>query len=371
MAPQPDVHNARRAEALEPHSPNAFGLLRLVLASLVIVQHSLILTGHPAEVWIGSLELFQRATYGDVAVAGFFAVSGYLLAGSVHRHRPTRFLRLRFFRLFPGFWVALLMVAFVVAPAIAWVADRQGSYAVVGPDSAMTYVVQNAALVIFQPSIGTVLEGNPYPNGLDGSFWTLAPEFLCYLGLLVLAIVAARFRARSWFLPVATAGVLWLAFVAGGVVLGERGLVLSQVASLGTAFFVGASISVLGWARDMTWQRVATAGVLLALALAMGLWNPFGPILLALSVVGLGSVIRTGPLATVGTRNDISYGVYLYHFPIIQLLVAGGLATNLPWVAGTALSVLVWASTLPVAWLSWLLVESPSQRFAHSRTRQR
>ena len=91
-----------------------------------------------------------------MAVGGFFALSGFLLQTSVIRNNPSRFLRLRFFRLIPGFWATLVVVAFVLAPLIAWQAGTLSSYRILGSDSASTYVAANAALLITQPSIGGV-----------------------------------------------------------------------------------------------------------------------------------------------------------------------------------------------------------------------
>jgi len=334
----------------------------MVLASLVIVQHALVLTGHEDSVQVGLAAVTRQATYGDLAVGGFFALSGFLLWGSSQRHSSMSFLRLRFFRLFPGFWAALLVVAFVFAPAIAWVGQRSGAFVLVGPDSAVTYVVRNLGLVIFQPTIGAVLEGNPHPQGLDGSFWTLAPEFLCYMGLLVLVRVAhGSFRWNSVVLASAAGGSTIVFGIAAPLLGPGRGDTLSLLASLAAAFFTGSLIGCRGWLKDARWGLVAAAGVSLALALALGLWLPFGPALLTVFVVSLGAAIRTGFAAKVGTRVDLSYGMYLYHFPVIQLLVAAGLTATTATLAVVGIAPLVWLITLPFAAMSWFVVESPAQ----------
>jgi len=65
-------------------------------------------------------------------------------------------------------------------------------------------------------------------------------------------------------------------------------------------------------------------------------------------------------------RNDISYGVYVYAFPVQQLLALAG-AQVWGWWAYMVLSV---ALTVPVAWASWLLVEQPALRFKSKRPRR-
>jgi peptidoglycan/LPS O-acetylase OafA/YrhL len=55
----------------------------------------------------------------------------------------------------------------------------------------------------------------------------------------------------------------------------------------------------------------------------------------------------------VQLRNDLSYGVYIYAFPIQQLLASFGLARLNPIV----FFVIATAATVPLAALSWFLVE--------------
>jgi peptidoglycan/LPS O-acetylase OafA/YrhL len=77
---------AKTAVTLESHidlRDNALNLMRLVLASSVIVWHSFTVTGHPlANTHFGQL-------LGDMPVDGFFAISGFLLCASWFR-KPTR-----------------------------------------------------------------------------------------------------------------------------------------------------------------------------------------------------------------------------------------------------------------------------------------
>lgn len=355
----------RRSEpAIPPHKRNGYGLLRLVLASTVIVQHSLALTGNEDYVWLG---WWRPTSYGDLAVAGFFGLSGYLLHTSVTRHPPARFLRLRFFRLFPGFWVTLVAVAFAFAPLIALASGDIGAYRLVGPDSAVTYVGFNAGLVIVQHSIGEVAASNPYPLALDGALWSLAPEFLCYLTLLLVVVAGRRLGVTGPLVPAVTAAAAWLVFALAGPVLSPvvgdgRAAALTLLASLATTFFAGAWLAATKRLDGCSAATAAGWAGVLVVVVAAGLWNPLGPLALAATVVAVGAALRTGWPSRVGTRADLSYGVYLYHFPVIQLLVAAGL-TGL-----TVLWAVVWLVpvtlllTLPVAAASWFGVEAPAQR---------
>ena len=349
------------------HRANGYGLLRLVLASLVIVQHSMYLTGHEAFIFVGLTEIGRKASYGDLAVGGFFALSGFLLQSSVVRNAPRRFLRLRFFRLLPGFWATLLVVAFVLTPLISWLSGTWHSYRILGADSASTYVLANAGLLILQPSIGGVLATHPYPQALDGSLWTLLPEFTCYLTLLAVTLIARRAGITGWSPPaVIASGALMLFWFAEPALPGEAGLVVSQMASLAASFFCGSAIAALHLQRRANRTNTAVLGVLLAMVLGLGLWLPFGPPILAGFVVFLGAVLHEGWPSRVGIRSDLSYGVYLYHFPVIQLLIAAGIVGGSVAADILVLTPLALLITLPLAAASWHFVEAPAQRFARS-----
>ncbi len=354
--------------ALRQHTRNGYGLLRLCLASLVILQHSLALTGHEDNARLGLVAIGEQASFGDIAVGGFFALSGFLLSASVRRNTPGRFLRLRFFRLFPGFWATLVVVAFVLAPLIALAAGTLSGYRLVGDDSAIGYVGWNAALLVVQPTIGDVLSNNPYPTGLDGSLWTLLPEFTCYVTLLLIVLLGRRLRTPAWLLPVLGCAAALLVYPFALIVLDPASAsYLGLVAGLPAAFFAGSAMAELGLQRHATWPLVASLAVANLLVILLGLWLPLGPPLLAALVVLLGAVLTSGWPARVGTRNDFSYGVYLYHFPVIQLLVALGLGGLSAASALLLLSPLALLATAPLAVASWYFVEAPAQRRGRRR----
>jgi peptidoglycan/LPS O-acetylase OafA/YrhL len=61
--------------------------------------------------------------------------------------------------------------------------------------------------------------------------------------------------------------------------------------------------------------------------------------------------------------GDFSYGTYVLHWPIIQLIIAAGLYNSHPWMAFA----LTFVTVAIGAVLSWFFVEKPSLAFAHSR----
>jgi peptidoglycan/LPS O-acetylase OafA/YrhL len=112
--------------------------------------------------------------------------------------------------------------------------------------------------------------------------------------------------------------------------------------------------------RDHIPCRARIAGLFGILCIIVAVAGPhvfmiFAPLPLAYLLLWSGASM---PLR-IGTRNDLSYGMYVYGYPMQQLLVVAGVASALP----AALFVLVSAiSTALPAWASWLLVERPVMR---------
>jgi peptidoglycan/LPS O-acetylase OafA/YrhL len=341
----------------EPSHRNGFGLLRLVLASSVILQHSLALTGHIDDTFIG---WWRPASIGDLAVSGFFAVSGYLLFASARRNSPRQYLSLRFHRLFPGYWASLVVVAFVAAPVAALLGA--GTYQLLGTQSAMTFVVMNSTLVVLQHGIGDLLASNPWPLALNGSLWSLAPEFCCYLILLVTVLLGRRGKVSVdvWLGTVlvgcVTVMTLNRLFLHTGI-----GDALGLLAGLGLAFFTGSLVQHRGWLQRPSTRTTLLALLAVAGVVAVGLWAPVGPIVLAVALIAVGRRLTTGWASRVDEHRDVSYGVYLYHFPVIQLLVAAGVVPLTVVGALTVLAPATFVLVLPLAAASWYVVEKPAQ----------
>jgi peptidoglycan/LPS O-acetylase OafA/YrhL len=82
-------------------------------------------------------------------------------------------------------------------------------------------------------------------------------------------------------------------------------------------------------------------------------YRVLGAIPLAYAIIVSGALIHNKRLRL---KTDLSYGVYIYAFPIQQLLIIGGLASLNPVV----FAIIAAIATLPLAVLSWFLVEKPA-----------
>jgi peptidoglycan/LPS O-acetylase OafA/YrhL len=327
--------NKTLAAVFDPRA-NGLNFVRLVLAGSVIVCHAYALSGD--EIAWAPL----RRIVADVGVDGFFAISGFLIVSSWMRTPDwRRYLRARVLRIMPAFWMCLIVTAFVIAPLAT---------GVLGPDN-FGYVLRNSALLIVQHDIAGTPSGVPYEGAWNGSLWTLACEFLCYLGVLFLGLTKLlRFRAT---LPVLFLIALAASYAtAVGVI---ENPVIAQGSRLGLMFMAGALV----WQHQ---HRIPVRGGTVALAIALVAVASFLPsyqILAALPLAYLvlvsGALIRTEKLRL---SNDISYGVYIYAFPLQQVLAIAG-AYHLGIAAYSAMTAL---ATVPVAAMSWFFVEKPIMR---------
>lgn len=343
--PRPTARPGTLGATFDPRL-NGLNALRLALALGVILRHSFTMLGeqaawHPAEVLMRS-----------VFVDGFFAVSGYLIVRSWVSHPDwRRFVRARFLRILPGFWVCLVVVAFVAAPLHALLTGVR----VDGPflADAAGYVWRNSLLWIVQEDIaGGPLGAAPNEAATwNGSLWTLAWEFACYLGVLTLGVTGLL--VRRWVLPLAF--LVSLAMLTLTVVPAFDFWLVHHAARFATMFLAGAlvhqhqdRIRAAGW-------LVGVAVVVVVVSAYLPDYRAVGALPLAYACIVGGALVKVPALRL---KNDLSYGTYIYAFPVEQLVVGLGgraLGVGLFFVASSVL-------TLPLAAASWFLVERPALR---------
>jgi len=339
---------ANLAGAFDPRS-NSLNALRLILATLVIVSHSWPIGGYGRDPGIGDLSL------GEWAVAGFFAISGYLITMSRVRSRSVvDYLWRRVLRIYPAFFVVLVVVAFGFAPLSVMIAGS-GEW---NAAASFSYVLRNLGLRVTQMGIPGTLGDVPYPDVWNGSLWTLWYEFLCYLVLgLVVTVLPGRLVGRATIVAAVACPLAVGAIYAAGV----PSLALLNAVTLGGYFAAGA---VLYCYRDRLPLRgwlAALAAALIVVAAVTTTFRGVAGLPVAYLMMWLGVVL---PLSRVGAKNDLSYGMYVYAFPVQQLLVIVLAGATLPAPVFVGLAV---AATIPFAAASWFLVEKPAMRLKDVR----
>ena len=340
---------------------NSLNFLRLCLALMVVFSHAV-----PAGAF-GNEEILNGTGFGTVAVYGFFGISGYLIAGSAVRNGAGRYLWQRFLRIFPGFWVCLIVTAFVFG-VVGWLSSplhhcglscyfnaRSGPF---------DYVYRDWFLKYNQNAISGTPIGVPLSLTWNSSLWTLFYEFLCYL-LLVGLSLTGLLRRRVWVL-LGSAG-LWgtVALITVTPSLNHHFNVFDNWAVMN--FLKFATIFMVGAVIYLYRERIPDSGWLALGCTAIfvgGLWLPTAgqapaytfttsdlcAPFVAYPLLWLGIHL---PFQRVGARNDYSYGIYIYAFPVTQLLVIWG-AWRLGYPVFALLCVL---GTIPFAVGSWWFIE--------------
>ena len=347
---------------------NSLNFLRLVFALLVIVSHSIPLGG------FGNESIVGHATLGDISVDGFFAISGFLVTRSAATSKSTgRYAWHRFLRIYPGIWVCLLVIAFVIAP-LAFMHQNPGvglgSY-FSSPYGPFQYLEGNfSATQVFAWSPHTIIinaasniDGTPanvpFPNSWAGSLWTVQWELLCYVLVAVLAVLGAlRHRFVVVMLFVVLWTVAWIDYLAPGVLFHVtfNWVILLRMVPI---FLLGAIVYLFAdYIPDSPLILALSVGLFVVGVMRMsdlyGTDVLYGPALVYI-VMWLGIHLH---LPKFGQRHDLSFGVYIYGFAVGELLAVWGVYKwgYVPY-AGLTIGV-----TLVLAALSWSLVESRALR---------
>ncbi|PPK92354.1 peptidoglycan/LPS O-acetylase OafA/YrhL [Kineococcus xinjiangensis] len=339
---QPHRRPPHLAEAFDPRD-NAIGVLRLALVAVVAVAHGVQIAAGRAPV-IGSAGVGELAVDALFVLSGFLAARSYLRLGSLRRFAWHRFLRI-----VPGFWACLLLTALVVAPLVALLSGRPLLPLLTGPDSAASYLGANALLSIQQPGIAGLPAAGHEPGVLTGPLTTLAAGALCCA--LLAALGALGLLRRRIRLVAGLTGGLWVltALAAAGFPLLASGAALR----LPLVFLLGA----LAWllARHIPVSGVLAAACVAALSAGTHLLPDYRALAApALAYLLLWLAVRL-PLRS-SPSWDASYGLYLYHWPVQQVLVLlGATSLTLPGFLAFSLGV-----ALLLAGASWALVERPA-----------
>lgn len=311
-----------------PHSTaNGFDCLRLIAAALVVVHHARVLNGMPP--WM----IGWGPDPGALGVGMFFVISGYLVTASLRRTSGVgTFLAKRVLRIAPGLLAALLLSACVLGPLVSSLPVSE----YFGGAAPWLYVLKNLSLYAVTYDLPGVFAHAPFPNVVNGSLWSLRLEFTAYLGLALLGGLKLARAPVLAVLAVVTAGAFVAVHFTGLDARGDLARLAALATLNGWLFLCGAALDAFE-VKPPAWTAVIGLALLPTPAWFLGL-----PL----------AVIALGRLAAPRLPADLSYGLYIYSFPLQQVLAEHGRLTIL-----TSL-----ALALPFAAASWFLVEKPALR---------
>ncbi|MCS3842097.1 acyltransferase [Microbacterium sp. AK031] len=335
-----------------PYRENSLNLFRLVLAGIVLLAHSFYTTGN------GEGPHVRGENLGGWAVAGFFVISGFLITRSRLRTQAGDYLLHRVVRIFPAFLVCLIVTAFVFGPIAALLEHGTLSGYATSAVTPLQFVWSNITLYMNEYTIGSTLSDVPYPGVWNGSLWTLFYEFLCYIVVWVLGSLA-WFR-RNEILALIAFVIVTVAHALSSVVV-AAGLDGSFLLFLKLApFFLGGAVAYYFIERHGIKTVLGISSLIVALLMILVLpgWggqvsSPF----LAYGLLWLSSVVRQPSwIAT----NDVSYGFYIYAWPVQQLLALVGVGVGAGVLGLIVYDLVAILITFSLAWVSWVVIERPA-----------
>lgn len=336
---------------------NNFGAIRLFLATRVLWFH-VFLVSHGVEARFPALnELVSQGGVRNLSVHCFFMISGYLVTASYVRSRDAiDFKRKRLFRIVPPY-----LVAYVFSLAVA-VAFGGASFHLDELRRVLLHLV-----VLDQPLLFDAYQGleSTLPNL---PMWTIAYEFRCYLVVLVLGLsgLLERRVVMGLFVVASTLSILVPAdgpFQMTWLVWGAPSVTLRTL----TFYLAGALFYLY---RDKIVYEARFAALLAAVAVFVGWFDPalatpvtavFGGYVLFWIALGF----KSPRLAKVGRKVDLSFGMYLFAWPI-----QNALAWNFPTLTPLPIFIGVLSGTTLMALACWYGVEKPAMTLAR-RPRQR
>jgi peptidoglycan/LPS O-acetylase OafA/YrhL len=321
--------------------PSGFDYLRLGLSISVISIHSVaICYGSDAfgEMWKGP---FHPIAY--FVVPSFFALSGFLVAGSLERNTVPAFLTLRFLRIFPALCVEVFISALFLGTLLTTL--PLSSY--FSHSEFWRYLGNVIGWVHFD--LPGVFDNRVPPNHVNGSLWTVPYELDCYIAIAALAVVGAAKRPKIFAILVFLLALALTAKAALTTFFSIGGMHPGGVLVL--SFLFGATMYLLRqrlpFSTALGLGSIAFSLALLYSGTTFYVATPF----IAYATVYLG---LQNPRRTVLIKGaDYSYGMYLYGYPF-QQVVATLIPFGMLWPINIGGAVLLSGCA---AFLSWNLIE--------------
>jgi peptidoglycan/LPS O-acetylase OafA/YrhL len=330
---------------------NRFDVLRLLAALCVLISHAYPISGQsepdPFGRWVG------LDTLGGVGVIIFFVLSGYLVTLSWERSADfLDFAWRRAVRIYPALLVLCVLTVFILGPAVTEIAISEYWR------SSLTWrYLETITGINIQYTLPGVFTKNSLPNALNGSLWSLPYEINCYIALILLSIFRGNLKTKTGLSVILLAAMILQhpGHPPGNPFATWMGVDYYH-AKLGLPFAIGAFFAATSKSvKPRLWYAFVIFGMILLPSIgasAKTLLFLSGTSILSLHLALKGSWIPKPP----ESLGDWSYGVYLYGFPVQQVLAHAELQKYglLTYISGCTVV------TISLAAASWFFIEKPA-----------
>lgn len=338
-----NLFNSRLYDHLASRDNN-YNLIRFLAALAVLISHSYpLFYGDPGT---EPLKKITGKSLGSLAVDIFFLTSGFLIMASFIKRRSTiNYFWSRAIRIFPALWVALLVTLLIIIP----LSHPTTAQSILSSSEATGYLLKNSILIArIEHTIPGVFDSTPYKSAINGSLWTLPWELYCYLAIAIGISLLTSVAKKYWRLIYSSGAlVVFLYCIRIDYLELNNSIVLNIVFMfyIGSLFYHHSRkvilspailyICVLSLITNFIYIKSVTIYFLTA------------PYILFYIVY-----IPKGKIRLFNRLGDYSYGVYIYAFPIQQLIIQ-----CLPNISFNQYVLTCSAITIIMAWLSWNLIE--------------
>jgi len=335
---------------------NNFMLVRFIASFLVLVTHSFSLQ-------TGSIDLepMREAlgmSLGDIAVDVFFITSGFLITSSyINRGNVFAFAWARILRIYPALILAMIFSVFFIGPLFT---NLNTLDYLLHPDT-YKYFLKNITLFFgIEYYLPGVFLDIPFKRVVNGSLWTLPFEIRMYAILAFILTIVICLRKKINVITIKNVTLFLGIFSILYVILNHyiyilpfESIFLEKFIRLFAMFFLGAMFYV--------WREYITLSykwflILFFLLLMSTLYINIYFIVYNLTLPYLILFLAYVPGGTIRKFNnfgDYSYGMYIYAFPVQQLLVS-----SYPNISIINMIIFSFSITLILSIISWHLVEN-------------
>lgn len=303
---------------------------------MVLISHQFALNGRPEPL------IFDQ-TVGYFSVFIFFIISGYWVTKSYKEESAfLLFIIKRLLRLIPGLAFCLLICFFIIGP-LGFSGDLSNYF-----DTKDNWKFLRNIIFISKTEINGIFLKNPYPNTLNGSLWTLSIEFKWYVILAIFGLL--KFLDKKTILTIILLSVFSWVYI-NYFTYDQKDY--KSFFYLGNFFLIGVFLFLIKINFLVLFIfLIISAFLILFKFYYLGLLVGLPPLIIYL---GTQSFKYFNNISKIG---DLSYGVYLYAFPIQQTIF---------YFFGSKLSFymsfcLVIVLTFAFAYFSWHFIELPFLR---------
>lgn len=330
---------------------NNLDFIRLFLAIIVFFAHVNRLTGSD------TIAAYTKwFSLGDLAVQCFFVISGFLIFMSFETTNGIKsYFQKRFRRIYPAYFTVIVF-SFMIGIFFTDLIFTQ--YGV----ESVKYLAANLIFMNFlQPELPQVFSSNLHPE-VNGSLWTIKIEVMFYISVPILAIIFRKLQKFRLHLIIGFYILSYIYLIATTEIANNRHGFWEQLPQQlpgQLTYFLGGAL--LYYYFDLFKKRSHLLFVISAFVFVVcsifnsEILNILLPI--SLAVIVIYAAFAFPVFKKFGKYGDYSYGVYIFHYPILQFLISAGLYEYLnDFLALIISAVLVALAAL----LSWNFIEKPA-----------